>query len=128
MEIFDAVVEECAKFDIMVILNVHVNTAGWCCDQFDEDGLWSTREFNTDAWLSAIEGMTIRYKKNTNVIGFDIKNELHDFNGTYLTYGTTSDNNTDWKVASELAAAIIQVRNHEVIYIYIMPSLHDLLF
>ncbi len=99
------------KQGIMVILNVHVNFAAWCCGPDDENGLWSNSVYNTDMWLWCIETLTKRYKSNRNVIGFDIKNELHDYNGILLTYGTSKDNNTDWKVASELAGKFLMTHS-----------------
>ncbi len=103
LDIFDRVVEECRKNDIMIILNLHVNKASWCCDQNDPNGLWHfpwDSKYSTDAWIGSLTLLVDRYKTLPHVVGIDIKNELHDYNGIYLTYGTSSDINTDWKVVS----------------------------
>ena len=42
----------------MVILNNHVSSATWCCNERDGEGLWYTHEYSEDAWANAIEAVT----------------------------------------------------------------------
>jgi len=50
------------KFGIAVILNNHISDAGWCCNDFDENGLWHNNHYSTDQWIGALSEMTLKYK------------------------------------------------------------------
>ena len=67
-------------------------------------------------WIGGIRGFTQRYKHDY-VIGFDLKNEFHDWENITQTYGTTNDPNTDWRVASQAAGAVIQKENPNMLII-----------
>jgi hypothetical protein len=94
-----------------------VNFAAWCCAQDDENGLWNTKDYNTDSWVEGIKTMSERYINNSYVVGFDLKNEFHDYKDIQQTYGTSSDKNTDWKVASELAGSAVLHANPKLLVI-----------
>ncbi len=52
--------------------------------------------------------MSRRYVNDTNVVAFDLKNEFHDWNEVKLTYGTSLDKDTDWKVCFFRRRAILK--------------------
>ena len=49
MEVFDKTVEGLTAVGIMVVLNQHVSTAGWCCSNTDGEGLWRPGEQQTQS-------------------------------------------------------------------------------
>jgi hypothetical protein len=51
------------------------------------------------------------------VVGFDIRNEIHDVGDVKLTWGTSDDAHTDWRVASTRGARIVQTANPDILVI-----------
>lgn len=49
-DLFKLVIKELAKQELMIILNNHVSTAGWCCSNSDGNGLWYTDTYSEQAW------------------------------------------------------------------------------
>ena len=117
MALFDRSVKAITDAGIMVILNNHNSQSGWCCSGSSEEGLWHTSKYPMDRWLGSLEIMTKRYLDNRMVVGFDIRNEIHDVGDVKLTWGTSDDNQTDWRVASTLGARIVQTANPDILVI-----------
>ena len=104
MQIFDKTVDSLTKFGVAVILNNHISDAGWCCNDFDENGLWHNNHYSTQQWIGALSGMTLRYKQNKFVIGNDLRNEIRNDIWRLLFPGWGNGNpNTDWKLAATQA-------------------------
>ncbi|KAL1503291.1 hypothetical protein AB1Y20_011343 [Prymnesium parvum] len=109
LQVFDHTIAEVGRAGVVTILNNHNSEAGWCCDLHHEDGLWSTSTYNTSAWARSLHEMAWRYRDDPMVVGFDLRNEIHDVKrlGRITTWGTSDDVNTDWKLASELGGRAV---------------------
>jgi hypothetical protein len=117
LEVMDKLMDEFQANDLLVILNIHTQAASWCCTTDDINGLWNTPEFPTDSFLDSIAISTRRYANYSNVVGYDVKNELHDYDGTILDWGKTGNKDTDWKVASELAGKAVLENDPDMLVI-----------
>jgi hypothetical protein len=117
LEIYDLIVGELLANDILVVQNNHNSKAGWCCSVTSKEGLWNTDEYSTDQWVDAMGLMAARYASRKNVVAFDLRNEIHDVGDTVITWGTSGNKDTDWKVASELAASKVQAAAPDLLII-----------
>jgi aryl-phospho-beta-D-glucosidase BglC (GH1 family) len=73
--IFDATVEALARAGLLIVLNNHSTHAMWCCN-YDDDGLWYTKEYSEEQWIADWEFMAQRYADNPRVVGADLRNEI----------------------------------------------------
>ena len=117
MQLFDFAVQELADQGLLIVLNNHNSASGWCCDPKSEEGLWATSVYSTDEWATALAGMIQRYKDIPQVVGMDLRNEIHDYaaGGKILQWGTSSDIDEDWKLASEYAGRLILAENNDTL-------------
>ncbi|CAD7925079.1 unnamed protein product [Amoebophrya sp. A120] len=76
MQIFDRTVEALTRKKIMVFLNNHISSAGWCCDNDDGEGLWYTQKYSERDWINGLLLLSQRYANNRYVVGHDIRNEI----------------------------------------------------
>lgn len=116
--VLDCQVRELTRRGLMVILDNHNSEAGWV-GSYEEvpQGLWHTSKFPTRDWLASLAVLATRYRYNPLVVGIDIRNEIHDQDGTVITWGETDDPDTDWKVATALADTAIRNANPEMLVI-----------
>lgn len=121
MVIFDCVVRQLTDSGIMVILNNHNSFSGWVGADIGGDGsrqgLWDLPGYSVFDWLACLESMAKRYNKNPLVVGMDIRNEIHDQDNTYITWGKSTDVTTDWRAASSVASKRIELVNPEMLII-----------
>lgn len=82
LEVFDECVSSLTNEGLLVIINSHVSDYSWCCSLSDEQGLWYNDRWTVQHWLESLGGMAARYKDNSRVIGFDLRNEVR---GIYKT-------------------------------------------
>lgn len=75
LEIFDRSVKALTDEGLLVVLNRHMGTPGWCCTGCDGNGLWFGEDYTTQDWLDSLTFMAERYKGNPRVIGVDMLNE-----------------------------------------------------
>ena len=114
---FDTAIKQLTDAGLMVILNNHNSAAGWCCNSASEEGLWHTSKYPLESWLQNIANVSKRYLSNPMVVGFDLRNEIHDVGNMKVTWGTSNDALSDWRVASTMAANIVQDVNPEILVI-----------
>lgn len=97
----DCVVRHLQARGILVILNNHNSWGGWVGSgaSKQDQGLWNLPGYTTEDWIRSLESLVRRYK----VAGVDLRNEIHDQDGVRITWGETSDVNTDWLAASSAA-------------------------
>jgi len=118
LEVLDCQVRELTRRGIMVILNNHNSFAGWVGSyERVPQGLWHTADFPTKDWVASLALLAARYRSDPLVVGIDIRNEIHDQNGTVITWGKTDDVDSDWKAATILAESAIREANPEVLVI-----------
>ncbi|CAK9064279.1 4-beta-glucanase E1) (Endocellulase E1) [Durusdinium trenchii] len=116
MEIFDQTVQALTDQGLMVILNNHISRSGWCCNVLQEEGFWYTERFPEEKWMESLLDMTRRFRDNSLVVAFDIRNEPHDIPGRLMTWG---DGNpaTDWAFAAERAGNAILAVNPDLLIV-----------
>ena len=118
LEILDCQVRELTRRGLMVILNNHNSFAGWVGSyERVPQGLWHTPDFPTKDWVASLVLLATRYRNDPLVVGIDIRNEIHDQDDTVITWGKTSDVDSDWKAATLLADAAIREANPQVLVI-----------
>jgi hypothetical protein len=75
LQVFDATVDALTRAGLLVILNNHSTHAMWCCN-YDDDGLWYTREHDEEHWILDWEMVAQRSATNPRVVGADLRNEI----------------------------------------------------
>ena len=97
LEVFDRTLYSLTQAGLLVILNNHVSSAGWCCSESDGEGLWYTTAYPMSAWLTVIELMGSRYRDTPLVAGFDLRNEVRPSALGVPNWGDGGRN--DWSLA-----------------------------
>jgi endoglucanase len=105
LEIFDQVVNALTSAGIMVILDNHFSSAGWCCSLTDQNTLWYNHYFPESRWLSDWQFMARRYAQNKMVIAADLRNEPR---GQASWGGNPA---TDWHAAAQRGGNAVQAAN-----------------
>ena len=118
LDVLDCQVSALTQRGLMVVLNNHVSFAGWVgAGETVPQGLWHSARFPTRDWVASLASLAARYRRNELVVGIDIRNEIHDQDGTVITWGKTDDPDSDWKAATVLADAAIRGANPDVLVI-----------
>eukprot|EP00928_Gymnodinium_smaydae_P045248 TRINITY_DN30181_c0_g1_i1.p1 TRINITY_DN30181_c0_g1~~TRINITY_DN30181_c0_g1_i1.p1 ORF type:complete len:726 (-),score=50.92 TRINITY_DN30181_c0_g1_i1:133-2220(-) len=116
LQVFDAVVRELTKVGLLVILNDHVSSGGWCCGDADGEGLWYTEQYPESAWLDALGNLSARYRNDSRVVGFDIRNEIRSSEMGVPTWGS-KDPDTDWAMAAAKGGVRVLSSNPDMLVI-----------
>lgn len=104
----------------MVVLDLHMLDAGWCCSETDENGLWYNTNWTADDWLQSLKDMTARFSSNPLVVAVDIKNELRSATLNKVTITPqwgNGDPKTDWAMAAESGGKQVLAANPKVLVI-----------
>jgi len=118
LALLDCQVAALTRAGLLVVLNIHTSFAGWVgAGERRPQGLWHTERYPTPAWLAALAALAARYARDPRVVGLDIRNEIHDQDGVVITWGRSSDADTDWKAATLLADAAIRDANPRMLVI-----------
>lgn len=115
-DIWDAAIANLTSLGLMVIINNQVHKNGWCCHWTQEEGLWYVQNYTEDVWISSLVNMTLRYKNNPFVVGIDLRNEVHDWQNTRLTWGDGNPQ-TDWALAATKAGNAVLAANPNVLIV-----------
>lgn len=117
--LFDHSVHAMADAGLLIVLNNHNSASGWCCDVNSEEGLWTTTDYPVAMWLDALGNITARYASVPQIVGFDLRNEIHDAApyDRLITWGVNESLDTDWKAASEAGARVVHAANPDVLII-----------
>ncbi|XP_023330673.1 uncharacterized protein LOC111703052 isoform X2 [Eurytemora carolleeae] len=116
MEIFDKTVESLSNQGLMVILNNHISTAKWCCDENDGEGLWFTNEYSEEDFEDCLLEFTERYKHINLVVGMDLRNELRKSHGVPAAWGSGEYN--DWAAEAErIGNKILEINPDLLIFV-----------
>ena len=101
----------------MVILNNHNSFASWIGVDGARQGLWNLPNYSANVWLDCLEQLAFRYRTNPLVVGMDLRNEIYDMDGVFLTWGKSNDITSDWRAASTAAAARLERANRDMLVI-----------
>lgn len=116
LEIFDQTIMKLTKAGLMVILNNHVSSSGWCCTNSDNEGLWYTQKYPEPMWLHGLGFMAARYRDNALVIGFDLRNELRPAGSIWPDWGS-GIRQQDWSMAAVKGAERVVQSNDQLLII-----------
>lgn len=112
MEILDKVVAYSQSIGLKLILDNHRSDAG---GGPQENGLWFTPEYPESSWLRDWSNLARRYADSTSVIGFDLRNEPHDANGSGACWDCGGPR--DWHLAAQRAGNTILKENGDLLII-----------
>ena len=115
LDVMDCVVHHLQERGILVIFNNHNSWGGWVGAGAvkNNQGLWNLPGYSTEDWIQSMELLARRYK----IQGIDLRNEIHDQDGIRITWGETSDVDTDWLAASTAAYERIHQIDPEILVI-----------
>jgi hypothetical protein len=115
MDVMDCLVHHLQVRGILIIFNNHNSWKGWVGAGAvnNNQGLWNLPGYSTEDWIQSLEFLVRRYK----MAGIDLRNEIHDQDGVRITWGETSDVNTDWLAASTAAYERIYKIDPEILVI-----------
>ncbi|GFY91465.1 cellulase (glycosyl hydrolase family 5) protein [Actinidia rufa] len=104
---YQAVVSSLADNNIMVILDNHISTPGWCCGNFDGNGFFGDQFFNPDVWIKGLTRMATMFRATPNVVGMSLRNELRG----------NKQNVNDWYRYMQKGAEAVHAANPDVLII-----------
>jgi len=102
LELFDFALDVCKEVGIKVMVDVHSPKSEAMGHNYP---VWYDETYDTEAWISALEWLTERYKNDDTILAIDLKNEPHG--KPYEKLMAKWDNSTDinnWKYAAETCA------------------------
>ncbi|KAL3726383.1 hypothetical protein ACJRO7_031300 [Eucalyptus globulus] len=76
MEAYKSVLTSLRNNQVMVILDNHITTPGWCCSEKDGNGFFGDAYFNPQVWMQGLHKMATMATGFSNVIGMSLRNEL----------------------------------------------------
>lgn len=116
LDVWDATVDALTDAGLMVIINNQVHKSGWCCHFTQVEGLWYQPDYPESVWIDSLVNMTLRHRSNPLVVAIDLRNEVHDYEDTVLTWG---DGNplTDWAAAATRAGNAVLAANPDVLIV-----------
>jgi endoglucanase len=75
LQVFDACVAALTAAGLIVIPNCHLLDRGWCCSNYDTNGLWFNDSWTAAQFTRGWRTIATRYRANRLVAAMDIKNE-----------------------------------------------------
>mmetsp|Transcript_80351 Transcript_80351/g.260309 ORF Transcript_80351/g.260309 Transcript_80351/m.260309 type:complete len:678 (+) Transcript_80351:63-2096(+) len=115
-EIFDLTIQAMTDARLMVIINNHNSKSGWCCHYSQDEGLWYVPEYSEAQWIDSLVSLTSRYRNNSMVVAIDLRNEVHDYKDTHLTWGDGNPK-TDWAAAATRSGNAVLAANPDVLIV-----------
>ncbi|MBW4568639.1 MAG: glycoside hydrolase family 5 protein [Tolypothrix carrinoi HA7290-LM1] len=92
LQVMDLVIQEAQRQGLLILLDSH------CLKDDRISELWYGDGFTEKDWIDTWKMLANRYKKYTNIIGADLKNEPHGS----ASWGTDNQA-TDWRLAAQRA-------------------------
>jgi endoglucanase len=117
MEVMDSVILALARAHILVILDNHMSNADWCCNETDNNGLWYNRDYPESSWLADWKAIARRYRRQSWVIGADLRNELR----SSAAWGG-SNSKLDWHAAAERGGKAVLAANPHLLIMVESPE------
>lgn len=75
VEAYREVVKGIAAKNLMIVLDNHMSSPGWCCSDDDGNGFWEDRFFDPEEWLRGLQIVADLALDCTNVVGLGLRNE-----------------------------------------------------
>ncbi|XP_056854827.1 LOW QUALITY PROTEIN: glycosyl hydrolase 5 family protein-like, partial [Raphanus sativus] len=86
---FQEVVSNLGQNGVMVILDNHLTTPGWCCSDNDLDAFFEYPNLDPAIWAKGLSKMATLFRNVTNVVGMSLRNEprgTRDFPDLWFRY------------------------------------------
>ena len=99
------------QIGLRIILDNHRSEAG---SSAEANGLWYTTAYPESAWINDWNTLASRYLNNSTVIGFDLRNELHNATSGGSCWGCGTLTN-DWRLAAERGGNAVQAINPKLL-------------
>ncbi|KAF8017440.1 hypothetical protein BT93_H2575 [Corymbia citriodora subsp. variegata] len=112
MEAYKFVMTSLRNNEVMVILDNHITTPGWCCSGEDGNGFFGDKYFNPQVWMQGLHKMATIATSFSNVIGMSLRNELRG----------PRQNVDDWYRFMQQGAETVHAANPNVLVI--LSGLH----
>ncbi|CAI0425919.1 unnamed protein product [Linum tenue] len=107
LQAFQQVVSTLGENNIMVILDNHITTPGWCCSNDDGNGFFNDRYFDPNLWLTGLTRMATLFNGSTAVVGMSLRNELRG----------PKQNTQDWYKYMQQGAEAVHAANPNVLVV-----------
>ncbi|CAN1295434.1 Glycosyl hydrolase 5 family protein [Linum perenne] len=104
---FQKVVSTLGENNVMVILDNHITTPGWCCDNNDGNGFFNDELFDPELWLTGLTRMATLFKGSKHVVGMSLRNELRG----------PRQNTNDWYKYMQKGAEAVHSANPNVLVV-----------
>jgi endoglucanase len=128
LAVMDHIVAAATRAGVKIILDDQRSNGS---SSFQHTGLWYTGRFGYGSWLRDWVHLAARYKGNSTVIGFDLRNEPHTAPpgpwtlSAYLKQGAVwgpfdgvDNKRSDWRLAAERAGdAVLQANPRLLIFV-----------
>jgi endoglucanase len=108
--VLDRIVAYAGSIGLKIILDNHRSSAG---DGPEQSGLWYTADYPESAWIADWVTLAKRYRNDSAVIGFDLRNEPHNAEHGGACWDCGGAN--DWHLAAERAGNAILAANPNVL-------------
>ena len=113
LQILDRIVAAAGQLGLKVILDNHRSEAG---SSAQPSGLWYTDQYPESAWIADWSTLAARYKGNTTVIGFDLRNEPHNATQGGACWSCGGAN--DWHLAAQRAGnAVLRINPSLLVFV-----------
>ncbi|CAD7972812.1 unnamed protein product [Amoebophrya sp. A120] len=118
-QLFFKTVEAITDQGLLIILNNHNSDAGWCCNEFDGNGFWYTKEYPTAIWVDHLRQITKDFKDNKLVVGIDLRNEIRDALDLTTEHPQWFSKNADvdWGTAALQGGLAVQKENADLLIV-----------
>ncbi|KAK4741790.1 hypothetical protein SAY87_025378 [Trapa incisa] len=108
MRAFEAMLMVLQHDGLMIILDNHITTPGWCCNWNDNNGFFGDMCFNASMWIDGLREMATVALRYSNVIGMSLRNELRG----------PKSNIDDWYKYMQQGAETVHAANPNVLVIF----------
>ena len=113
LQILDHIVAAAGELGLKVILDDHRSEAG---SSAESNGLWYTADYPEQAWIADWVSLAHRYRGNSTVIGFDLRNEPHNAGAGGACWDCGGAH--DWHRAAERAGdAVLRANSNVLIFV-----------
>lgn len=113
LQILDHIVFAAGQLGLRVVLDNHRSESG---SGAENNGLWFTERYPERAWIADWVSLAARYRGNTTVIGFDLRNEPHNASSGGACWDCGGAR--DWHLAAERAGnSILRANPNLLIFV-----------
>jgi endoglucanase len=132
LAVLDTLIRYAGRIGLKIILDDHISVAETPSTvNYLDEPLWYTAGYPESSWINDWKMLARRYRGDSTVIGFDLRNEPHTGGpgpwnlkaylhqgATWGPYGGVDNPATDWRLAAERAGnAVLAINPHLLIFV-----------